>query len=1190
MEQKKHISFFAALILIMFFSCDKKPDTLFQPISSGESGITFSNDIHESDTINILTQEYIYNGGGVGVGDFNNDGLSDIFFSGNMVSNKLYLNKGNFEFEDVTEPAGVSGNGQWCSGVALTDINNDGWLDIYVCSTFKKDSTLRKNLLYVNKGKDAQGNISFSEQARAYGIDDEGYSTNAAFFDYDKDGDLDLYVLTNILNEKIPTNFRKKITDGSAINNDRLYRNNGNNTFTNVSKEAGIVYEGYGLGLAIADFDNDSWPDIYVSNDYLSNDILYINQKDGTFVNKTSGSIKHQSMFSMGNDAADFNNDGRVDIVTLDMLGETNFRQKTTMGNKNYLTYINNEKYGYDYQYIRNMLQLNNGLDQQGNVSFSEIGMLAGVYRTDWSWSPLFADVDNDGLKDLLITNGFPKDITDRDFAIYRSKAQNLTTSASLLDSIPVARVPNYAFKNNGDLTFTDVGNSWGLAIPSFSNGAAFADLDNDGDLDYVVNNINDKAFVFKNTLTNSTTEKTDSVNYVRFKLKGAPTNVSAIGTKIILFYNHGMKQFHEHSIYRGYLSTVEDAVHFGLGKQPTVDSAIFMWPDGTIKKLLNPKVNQTNLVSYESSVGLVNANHLADRSGDFLVQDVSAEKNISYRHQEPDIIDFNFQRTLPHKLSQSGPSIAVADINGDGLEDFVVGGSSSQKRHFFLQSRDGKFAERRINQDEKPEEDTGLLFFDADLDGDVDLYAASGSIEQMPESSIYEDKLFLNDGKGNFAWAKSALPSMIASGSCVRASDMDMDGDLDLFVGGRVLPGSYPLPGKSYLLKNNNGVFLDVTEEVSPGLRNIGMVTDALWSDVDNDGAPDLLVVGEFMAVQIFKNRSGKFKLMSSTGLETKIGWWNSIVGADFDRDGDTDYVAGNLGLNNYFHASDTTPLQLVARDFDNNGSIDPILSCYFKESTDRKDRKLYPVHFWDEMNSQSPKFRQQFVNFKHYGRTSTENLFSKDDLKDALILNANYFQSSYIENKGDGKFELHSLPLPAQVAPINGIITDDVNEDGFTDVLLVGNDFGNEIFIGRYDAFSGLILLGDGKGDFKPVENDASNFYVAGDAKAAAKIFSGGTSMYLITQNQNALKVFANSKSDRENVIELSIEDAWVEFLFPDGSKQKTEAYFGCGYLSQSSRKISIPKNTSSVLIFDRNKKSREIENKRGKILSAN
>ncbi len=593
-------------------------------------------------------------------------------------------------FEDVTDHAGIAAKDHWNQGVALADVNGDGLLDIYVCATFYKEASRRTNMLFINKGLDDKGVPSFTDQAQAYGVANTDYSTNAAFLDYDRDGDLDLYVVVNILNDKVPTLYRDKINDGTAYNNDRLYRNNGNGTFTDVTLEAGIVHEGYGLGIAVADINQDGWPDMYISNDYISNDILYINQKNGTFVNAIRQSMGHQSMFSMGNDASDFNNDGLVDIMTLDMLGETSYRQKTTMGNKNYQSYIYNETYGYEYQYIRNMLQMNDGVDSAGHVHFSEVGLMGGVYRTDWSWSPLFADFDNDGYKDLIVTNGFPKDLTDRDFSNFRSgPARNIASVKFMLDSIPVAKISNYAYRNAGGLVFQDVTRSWGLSIPAFSNGAAFADLDNDGDLDYIVNNINDKAFLYENRLYTGGKGDTTSAHYLRIRLKGDQANASGLGSKITLRYGHDKLQFQDHSLYRGYISTVENVVHFGVGKSESIDTVYVLWPDGKEQLLTNVKANQVITVDHTQ------AQHgpgLPAKSGRLLLAEAARTTGILYKHKETDKIDFNIQRTLPHKFSQSGPGLAAGDVNGDGLDDLIIGGAAEEGRTIFKQTRAGTF------------------------------------------------------------------------------------------------------------------------------------------------------------------------------------------------------------------------------------------------------------------------------------------------------------------------------------------------------------------------------------------------------------------------------------------------------------------------------------------------------------------
>jgi hypothetical protein len=1181
----KYLRFFScALLLLMVFSCNKS-HSLFHLIASDQSNIRFNNLIVETDSMNPIDVTNIYNGGGVGIGDFNNDGLQDIYFTGNLVSNKLYLNKGKFKFEDITKESDAGGEGRWCRGIAVVDINNDGWQDMYVCVSMDKNGGNRQNLLYINEGLDKKGIPHFKEMAAAYGLNDTTHSTMANFFDYDNDGDLDMYLVVNeILKTENPAVFRPIITDGTFPSTGRLYRNDFDSqlkhpVFTDVSKQSGIGIEGYGHSVNIADFNKDGWKDIFVTNDFNSNDILYINNRDGTFTDKASVYFKHTSANGMGQDVIDINNDGLSDVIELDMNPQDNLRKKMMMSANSYQNYQNSDRFGYEYQYVRNTLQLNRGprvnqKDSIGDPIFSDIGFFAGIAETDWSWTPVVQDFDNDGFRDIVITNGFPRDVTDHDFIAFRQRSYKIASTEYTLSQVPQVKIHNYAYHNNGNTTFTDETLNWGLEKPSFSNGAAYADLDNDGDMDMVINNIDDEALLYENTSMN---RKENNNHYLAVKLAGDSLNRNGLGTWIELHYG-GKQQVIEQTPYRGYLSSHQLDAHFGLGNISTIDSLVIKWQDGKIQVLKNVLVDKTIIVNKKDAIEKLNWEQPAIAQHTFF-KEISDSLNIHYQHKQNDFIDFNVQKLLPHKFSEFGPALAGGDVNGDGLDDIVIGGSAKQGTTLLLQQRNGSFLQNNlsaiVDSTSKRSTDMGIVLFDADGDGDLDLFVGSGGYAEQAETYLYQDKFFINNGKGVFTADSMAIPSNFTSKSCVRVADYDNDGDLDLFIAGRVEPWKYPMPVSSFIYRNDTekGVvkFTDVTASVAKPLNKAGLICDAIWTDFDNDGWQDLIMTGEWMPVTFLKNTKGIFSDVTPTsGVQNKKGWWTSIVPGDFDNDGRMDYIVGNLGLNSFYRASEIYPVKIYAKDFDNNGSFDAVPTLFLPSSQLDTTKREFPVHTRDDMVKQMIVFRSKFQNYKSYATATIDSMFTQAELKNALILEANYFTSSYLKNIGNGRFQLIPLPAQAQYSCINGMLVDDFNGDGNLDVLMNQNDYGTEVSVGRYDAGNGLLLTGDGKGDFLPLSILKSGLYIPGNGKALVKIKNpSGKTIIAASQNKGNLKVF--EWKAKQKSIALKPLDVSAIITYKNGKKQKRETNYGASFLSQSARFLNITDDVLSVQITD-------------------
>lgn len=1101
---QKYLCFLA--VLVIFFSCKTESPTLFSKLDADKTGVTFKNQLTETHTYNYFTYPYMYLGGGVAVGDINNDGLEDIYFIGNMVPNKLYLNKGDFQFEDISESANVSGDDRWYTGVVFVDINQDGYLDIY-CSVSGKNPP-HNNVLYINN-KDN----TFTEKASEYGIDCSGFNMQSTFFDYDNDGDLDLYVTSYP-----PTSFVAPVayysymlTNHSPEDSDKLFRND-NGKFTDVTEEAGLSSFGLSLGVVASDVNDDGYIDIFVSNDFNAPDFLFINNQDGTFTNQIDVSLQQTSFFGMGADIADFNNDGYLDIFQLDMSAEDNFRSKANMSAMDPAAFYESVDAGLHHQYMQNSLQLNNGNAPGELPLFSNVARLAGVSSTDWSWGGLFADFDNDGWKDLFVTNGIRRDVNNKDFyAKHRDFFNKMETDPNYknkevevgllnyLNEMPSEKLSNYMFKNNRDLTFSDTGKIWGFDEKTFSNGVAYADLDNDGDLDLIINNLEDIASIYRNNSTN--------FNSLSFDLKGNG-KVLPNGSKVKVYSPAGM-QVQEHNTVRGYLSSVSQILHFGLGEHKVVDSVLINWPNGRTTRLTDVNSNQRLTVTYEESKTFVHNKHNTALPGKNLFETVPLDSTRSFRHQENPFNDFAVEVLLPHKNSTLGPGLNVGDLNGDGLDDYIVGGAVGRPAVAYIQSKEGVFQELSIPdfETDKYHEDLGVLIFDADGDGDNDIYIVSGGNEFNPGSQGYEDRFYENLGANQFRRNNDALPDLKTSGLNVSLSDFDHDGDLDLFIGGRLIPQKYPYPADSYLLENVSGPkgpkFIDATQKLLPELTGLGLVTASSWIDFDKDGWDDLVIVGEWMPIKFFKNMEGKyFKDVTQTVLPGKTtGWWFDIQKGDFDNDGDDDLIVGNLGRNYKYQATEESPFKVYLNDFDGNETDDIVLS-YMKGAEE------FPVRGRQCSSQQMPAIKAKFKDYNSFANANLKQIYTTELLEHSLNYEITSFASVYLENR-NGVFVSKPLPQMAQISSINKFVVSDFDSDGNLDVVLAGNLYNSEVETPRNDASFGLYLAGNGKGEFKAKGMTESGLKIVGDVRGMELLTIKGEKYILVAKNDDWIQM---------------------------------------------------------------------------------
>ncbi|MFQ3180719.1 MAG: hypothetical protein ACI9Z4_000304 [Polaribacter sp.] len=1086
------------LVNILFSSCKKEerdpnPKELIgglELLSSEQTGIDFNNSIKESEKINHIYYSQIYNGAGVALGDINNDGLADVFFCGNQVDDKLYLNQGDFKFKDISKESKITRSPGWSWGVTMADVNNDGFLDIYVSRNGESmNASDRTNKLFINNN-----DLTFTESAKAFGLADAGFSSQAVFFDMDNDGDLDMYQVNQLPDSRLFQRYKNIPKKNFQLYKDKLYKNE-DGKYIEVSKNAGLIdRHTYGLSVSASDLNNDGFTDLYVANDYDEPDFMYYNNGDGTFTNVINSKLKHISRFSMGSDTGDINNDGNIDLITLDMAAEDHYRSKTNMKSMNPIEFQQMVDKGDHYQYMFNTLQINNGLGE-----FSDIANIAGIGKTDWSWGGLLVDLDNDGLKDIVISNGIKKDIRNNDFlnglyAKLKTDSQEFYEMAKLAPSNPL---PNYVFKNKNGYEYENVTKKWSFDTPTFSHGISYADLDNDGDLDIVINNMETSAGIYKNKANG---------NFLKIKFRGSPKNKFGIGAKVKIYYDDNKSQIAENTVTRGYFSSIEPKVFFGLGKIKTIDKVEIIWSDGKQNILTNIKVNQELVAKYSSASNLKKTEL---KQKPLLTLLNTQELGINYKHKENTFDEFKKEILLPHNISQNGPFTAVADVNGDDLEDFFIGGALGLEGVLYLQTKEGKFQKSNSQpwSKDKDSEDLEALFFDADGDNDMDLYITSGGSEYSQGHKLLKDRLYINDGLGNFIKKLTALPNIYQSSQTVKTSDIDGDGDLDLFVGTRLISGKYIFPATSYFLINENGNFKQAAKKTAPDLEKIGMVTDAVFSDIDNDGDADLLVVGEWMKIIILENNNGNFKESSAKfGIkDDSRGLWWSITANDIDNDGDDDYIIGNLGRNNKFKASIDHPFKVYANDFDNNGTNDVVLAKYYKDD-------YVPMRGKECSTQQMPYLSKKYKDYHSFASSTLIDILPKDKLNNAVVYEVSNFESIVLINDNN-ILKRAVLPIQAQVSPIKDALIEDFNRDGFKDIMLVGNHYGVEVETTRYDAGSGVLLLGDGKNNFKVIPLENSGLNLSSDFRSLKIIKSkvNNDKLIIVTSNNDFLKVIS-------------------------------------------------------------------------------